>query len=1240
MKILAIRGKNLASLAGEFEVDFCKEPLASSGLFGICGPTGAGKSTLLDALCLALYNNTPRLEQADKDIRLPDVGNETITSKNPQSLIRRGAADGYAEVDFIGHDGAAYRARWSVRRARGKADGKRQNTEITLHALGSGRPIGGKEEIEKKIGLSFKQFTHSVLLAQNEFTAFLKAGESERSHLLEKLSGLDVYSRVSKRAFERAKAEQHTLDSLKNQCEGQQPFTADLRAQREQERDIARVQIIALSQRQEVLTRQLQWHREWEKRQQDEQQALDGVREALNAQEKAASRQLYFTQVEAAQSARPYLAEIDRISEEIGKSQQANESAQKQLTEAQRVRQQANEALETAQQAVNAAEQARNAASADLDNAKALDAEIKTLTPIHQEAGQALDSIRQAEAQETKILNARQTERNRIAQTLKTTQDWLTEHEPLRSLAEDWRHWERLLSEAATAQSHLRDAEQKVITGQQDVRGKQQAFDQASSAYAEAEKLFQTADAELQTALQTLAGFDVKALAERRKSVEECRDQLMKAERLWNEFTQACERQHALHEESEGLQHKLAQAEAALRQIVTDQPAATVRLDQAQKSLKIAEAACAKSVATLRATLETGVPCPVCGATEHPYAIGDVPSHAMLSQLRKEVDDCQSDVHTLGKQEAINRKEIENSQERLTRIAEEQSSLNVALQQRHDAWNAHPLAAELAELATVEGVIGLAAQTQTAQQRLDEIATAENAQRQTYEVKDKAQGKRDQAQQQYGSARESMITAQTALDQANTTMHAAEVRRTEIAQQLQNQINTLNAAFTDPDWHSSWNVDPNAFYEIQRTQAGQWNTQQEELKQLQSCFDSLAIECKNRLESVEKTAQQRHSAAGKFENIKSDLQARQQRRQALFNGRSVAEVTSDFAKVIEDAKTAFQQQQEQVKAAENHQASAVTALEQIRQQLRNSQRAVEQAEAALEQWMLEHSEPALTVSSLRALLAHDHRWLKSEREALQKLADAVQTAQTVLDERQAQRLAHEQQRPTQDSIEAVQDALKSVSAEVEKTQYLHSEAELDLRRDDERRAKMALLQASIDQQQSVTDIWERLNNLIGSADGKKFRNYAQQFTLDILLSYANHHLNDLSRRYRLERIEETLTLMVVDQDMGDEPRSVHSLSGGESFLVSLALALGLASLSSNRMQVESLFIDEGFGSLDADTLRTAMDALDHLQAQGRKVGVISHVQEMSERIAVQIQVQRQSSGKSRIEIFPPASLLP
>ena len=186
------------------------------------------------------------------------------------------------------------------------------------------------------------------------------------------------------------------------------------------------------------------------------------------------------------------------------------------------------------------------------------------------------------------------------------------------------------------------------------------------------------------------------------------------------------------------------------------------------------------------------------------------------------------------------------------------------------------------------------------------------------------------------------------------------------------------------------------------------------------------------------------------------------------------------------------------------------------------------------------------------------------------------------------------------------------------------------RQDDQCRTLAATLIQVINAQTATNEVWAKLNDVIGSSKGDKFRKIAQQYTLDILLAYANHHLTDISRRYRLERVPDTLTLMVLDHDMGGEHRSVHSLSGGESFLVSLALALGLASLSSHSVKVESLFIDEGFGSLDADTLAIAMNALDNLQAQGRKVGVISHVHEMSERIGVQIQVQPQSNGLSKL----------
>ena len=160
---------------------------------------------------------------------------------------------------------------------------------------------------------------------------------------------------------------------------------------------------------------------------------------------------------------------------------------------------------------------------------------------------------------------------------------------------------------------------------------------------------------------------------------------------------------------------------------------------------------------------------------------------------------------------------------------------------------------------------------------------------------------------------------------------------------------------------------------------------------------------------------------------------------------------------------------------------------------------------------------------------------------------------------------------------------------------------------------------------------ERLNHLIGSADGAKFRRFAQNLTLDHLVYLANQHLNVLHKRYQLLRHEEALSLVVVDTWQANASRDTKTLSGGESFLVSLALALALSDLVSHKTSIDSLFLDEGFGTLDSDTLESALDALDNLHSSGKTIGIISHISALKERIPVQIKLTKQSGlGVSRL----------
>ncbi|HOW75076.1 MAG TPA: AAA family ATPase [Candidatus Competibacteraceae bacterium] len=1242
MRILAIRGKNLASLAGEFELRFQQSPLAAAGLFAICGPTGSGKSTLLDALCLALYDETPRLTRAAvKGVSLPDVGEDTITPQDSRNLLRRGAGEGFAEVDFIGNDHLAYRARWSVRRARGKASGKLQNTELLLQTLDGGQTIGGvktevQQAIRDRLGLSFPQFTRAVLLAQNEFAAFLKADKDQCAELLETLSGLDSYTTISKRAFERDKREQEQLKRLNEQLAGQQPLDDEARILLEQTLTAAKNETATLEQRKTALENQQRWHQQWRSLQQQEQEARDAVQNAHTDQQAAAPRQQQLIQIEAVQEARPIVDEVDRTAAEVAKNRQVVLTAAGKREEAQRIHQQADAAKITAVQAVAAAEQQRSDASDALKQAQNLDTEINTLIPGHDAAAKTLSEARQAEAEAQKQLTDKQAERQQVAQQLQTAQDWLTKHQPLRILAEDWPRWDVLLQDAATRQNSLRDVEQKVIAGQHDLQNKRQALDQATRHFLQTEKALQTAQTRLQTALDVLAGFDTEALAARRQTAQIRRDQLAEAEWLWIMLDGGLARQRELENESRTLQVQVAQAEAALTQLLADQSAAAARLEQAEKSLKTAEVACAENVETLRASLETDVPCPVCGATEHPYAAGDAPSRALLAGLKAEVGKCRKVLENLRTQEATQRTHRDNHRQRLTALAKEQETLTAALQRDNDAWNAHPLAAELGSIAPADRPAWFTEQQQRVRTGLDAITQEEDAQRQAAKLRDEAQKTHDQAQTAHSTAQNTLNAAQKAFDQATQTVQTAQDQQTDLTRQLQERLTDLDAAFSGHDWRPLWQADPVGFHATRRQKVAQWNDQRQKAEQWQNQLGALDIEINGHTATAADKAAQRQRATEAFQEINDTLQTKRQQRQTLFGGRAVKEVEAQLAKAIEDARLKHQQQEGVAQQAAQDQASAAATLQREQEALAERQQAAEQATATLQQWIADfnarHPDAALEIPALRVLLAHDRAWLNREREALRALADAVNQAETIRKERQAQRETHERQRTSPDSAEAVQEAQQKTSADWAAAQHRATETEITLRQDNERRAATQKLQERMVQQESVARIWNQLNELIGSADGKKFRNHAQQFTLDVLLGYANHHLADVSRRYRLERVKDTLALMVVDQDMGDERRSVHSLSGGESFLVSLALALGLASLSSNRVRVESLFIDEGFGSLDADTLRVAMDALDRLQAQGRKVGVISHVPEMTERIGVQIHVQRQSGGQSRVEV--------
>lgn len=370
MKILAIRLKNLTSIEGTVEVDFTAEPLHSAGIFAISGPTGAGKSTLLDALCLALYDKAPRFATSVESVNLADVGDNQINQSDVRNLLRRGTSDGYAEVDFLGIDGRRYRSRWSVRRTRNKISGSLQPQTLEVRELDTEKEFQGTKkellsQLVELVGLTYEQFTRTVLLAQNDFATFLKSKGAAKAELLEKLTGTGVYSRISQEVYARNKAAQEDVTLIQNRMNVIElmPEEELLVLQKEKEllseKRVAGIKLLAEQNEQLNVVRSLKMQEDlWKKKQQEEQEEqtkLKALQDALSSQEEGLVH--FKAQWEAIQpdlkKARQLDVQIQSQQDSYTQSQQILQTADRQVTEQERKMRVAAEQLQVSSSSLN-----------------------------------------------------------------------------------------------------------------------------------------------------------------------------------------------------------------------------------------------------------------------------------------------------------------------------------------------------------------------------------------------------------------------------------------------------------------------------------------------------------------------------------------------------------------------------------------------------------------------------------------------------------------------------------------------------------------------------------------------------------------------------------------------------------------------------------------------------------------------------------------------------------------------
>lgn len=1008
-------------------------------------------------------------------------------SRAENEIMSRGTGECFAEVVFETQKGR-WCCHWSQRRARKKADGELQAPKHEISDAVSGAVFesgirGVAEQVEDATGMDFDRFTRSMLLAQGAFAAFLQAGAGERSPILEQITGTEIYSAISVKVHELRAQEQEKL----KECEAALDGVRVLSREEEQEHmlDMARKeQEVAACEAESLHIRKLMDWRIGIRDLAKDMAALTGQEAALEKEFLlfAPERQRLAHAVRAAALDGSYEA-LAAVRQEQKKEENALVAARHSLPELELLLQEEAGRAEDAARASLLRRQERDAAAPVWRQARAIDQKIAA-------SAKDLDALRGDCRLDGRAIAADRRERTKTRESLNTALHkrgqiaaYLAEHAADQWLVGGLAGVEEQLKELAAAQAELARKEAERRKAATDVR-------QAAA-----------------------------ALADIGREALDCGQKAQAAE--------------------ENLARERAALEAVLRQ-------RSVQEYRNEKDVLLRQLAAFRNIAALaghRARLEDGKPCPLCGAEQHPYAQGNVPSPDAAEQ----------------KIEALSS---------LIRRAEELEGL-AALREKE---------------------------------------------------RDEARKARERAERRQESARQDAAHAEKMLalltENLSGLQNALALRQQSVAEKLRPLgLETLPADIARLSAELARRL------EAWQTGTGRKDAVEQQIAGLESEDKRLTAVLENRFSALKKKCARLRTGKEELAGFRAQ--------RALLCG---AKDPDAEERRLQEAVDAADRAEKQARAAHAEREKTVHAV--------TSRVSALQESMALRARELERLQAAFITALTGAEFAEEKDFLEARlpldaRHKLEETARSLDARALALRARKEDRLqrlrVEEEKNLTEDSLEdlearhaANREKLNALTAAV-------AAVKLRLEENTAARAARAEKLAAVDAQKKECARWNRLHELVGSADGKKYRNFVQGLTFAWMIAHANEQLRELTDRYILLRHPTLpLELEIMDNYQGGEVRSTKNLSGGESFVVSLALALGLCRMAGNNVRVDSLFLDEGFGTLDEDALDTALQTLAGLRQDGKVIGVISHVPALTEQIPTQIWIMPQSGGRSRI----------
>ncbi|MBN0988304.1 AAA family ATPase [Amphritea pacifica] len=1214
MKILSLQFKNLNSLKGEWKIDFTQSPFVENGLFAITGPTGAGKTTLLDAICLALYHQTPRLG---------------LITTSTNEIMTRGTAESSAEVQFE-VKGKAYRAHWSMRRSRGKADGNLQQADVELAEVATGAVLATQikqksDTIEQITGLDFARFTKSMLLSQGEFAAFLNAKEAERAELLEELTGTEIYGQISERVHLHFAEAKQKLAELNSQAKGVQLLT-------EEQTQSLQDELTRLQQQQSELkvtlaasSAHLHWWQQYEQALQDQTTNTERLQIVREQYHQAQPDLLRLQQSEPAEQLRtPYMLlqdarkQLENSQQAITEKQQSEQALKTRMETAVATYEQQSVVLNTAKQQHEQQEQLINEQVVPLD--QMISAEQTRLNDKDHSLKETV-SKREASQQQLSSLNE---QLKKQTQELETVDLYLQQHKADGSLKQYLGQWQVQAEQVLAQEGVVTQLIEKQTGVQQQLTELQNTYvadeTQYQTALADTAKLEQVWQQANNASVAASEQGDIDTLEQQRERLNTDYTLLLELQQLslrWQRLEKERQEKQVSEKSEQTGQTRLKQTRDQLREQYKKQE----QLLKALSKLVTQD----EQLAQFRAELQAGEACPLCGSHEHPKL--DSQQHgetADQSQTIRDREIAEQELNAIKEQGqetaaalASVERHLQELAQRLSAIQTEQSALAQQWQQ-----TATPLPLDFPVTDNDSLQRYQAAEQIKRQQLADAIQQLKSLNKQ-----------RDDARQQWDNAQRTTEQLSNKLQLSEQAIANLSKRLLEIQQdkntrseQLTAQRDSFAAQLTEQGYRPPEAQALQAWLEAKGQDAKQWDEFSVKKEQLSTHLNRLSIEqshCQEALTELEKQLTQRQQER---EQLSQSLQLLKHQRHELFGDGLVSEARREsqawLLLVENDYKTA---QETRHQLSGDHKA-LLAELSSQQQALKGLQNRLAERQAG---WTAALSESPFGSEAAfqQALLSEPER--KRLIEQKQQLDSELERAKALLDHAE-QALNAVRKHPHANQYQQIPKAeveaqISQLNHTLEQLAKRVGEISNELTSDQTRRQDQQALFNEISAYTEHYDDIQYLHSLIGSQKGDKFRKFAQGLTLDNLVHLANQQLERLHGRYLLKRKQDAgLELSVLDTWQGDIERDTKTLSGGESFLVSLALALALSDLVSHKTSIDSLFLDEGFGTLDSETLDIALDALDNLNATGKMIGVISHIEAMKERIPAQLKVIKKS----------------